>query len=66
MFTISKLYIKVNDLLFYVVKTLREDSLKENPDIEVLKTWYGGDHIFKKEGILYICEKIQDLEIIEE
>ena len=64
MFTISKTYINVNDSLFCVVKTIKEELLKESPDIEALKSFYHGDHIFKKDGVLYICEKIQDLEII--
>jgi hypothetical protein len=35
-------------------------------DIEPIKEWLGSDHVFKKDGIMYFCEKIQELEIITE
>ena len=65
MFSICKNYIKVNDSLFQVVKQLPEDRI-DNPEtgVETIKQWCGADTTFKKDGMLYFCIKIEDLEII--
>lgn len=53
-----------NDLLI-VKRKIREAHLKPDPDIEFLKQWARADIVLRKEGILYLCETIQDAEIIE-
>ena len=53
-----------NDLLI-VKRKIREAHLKPDPDIEFLKQWAGADIVLRKQGILYLCETIQDAEIIE-
>jgi|TARA_R110000868_G_scaffold135100_2_gene347399 hypothetical protein len=65
MFSICKNYIKVNDSLFQVVKQMPEDRI-DNPEtgVETIKQWCGADTAFKKDGMLYFCIKIEDLEII--
>jgi hypothetical protein len=42
-----------------------EDRIN-NPETEVetIKQWCGADTAFKKDGMLYFCIKIEDLEII--
>ena len=65
MFSICKNFIKVNEDLFQVVKQIPEDRI-DNPEIEVnvIKNRFGADTAFKKDGMLYFCIKIEDLEII--
>lgn len=59
MFTISKQIIGFNDELFLVKRTLKES---EKLDIDFLKTYFGVDTVFKKDGIFYFAEKIETLE----
>lgn len=33
-------------------------------DLDVLKTWYGVDSVYKKDDLLYFCIKINELEIV--
>jgi len=65
MFSICKNYIKVNEDLFQVVKQIPEDRI-DNPEtgVETIKKWLGADTTFKKDGMLYFCIKIEELEII--
>jgi hypothetical protein len=48
-----------------VVKQIPEDRI-DNPEtgVETIKKWLGADTAFKKDGMLYFCIKIEDLEII--
>ena len=65
MFSICKNFIKVNEDLFQVVKQIPEDRI-DNPEtgVETIKKWLGADTTFKKDGMLYFCIKIEELEII--
>jgi len=65
MFSICKNFIKVNDDLFQVVKQIPEDRI-DNPETEVnaIKNRLRADTAFKKDGMLYFCIKIEELEII--
>jgi len=60
MFSIVKNFIRVNDSLFLVKKTYREETIK---NVDGVKEFTGSDHVFKNDGILYFCERIQELEI---
>ena len=65
MFSICKNFIKVNDDLFQVVKQIPEDRIDNlETGVETIKKWLGADTAFKKDGMLYFCIKIEDLEII--
>jgi len=65
MFSICKNFIKVNDSLFQVVKQFAEDKVSEPEfNVENIKQWLGADTTFKKDGMLYFCIKIEELEII--
>jgi len=48
-----------------VVKQIPEDRI-DNPETEVnaIKNRLGADTAFKKDGMLYFCIRIEDLEII--
>ncbi len=65
MFSICKNFIKVNQDLFQVLRQYAEDRVN-NPEVNVenIKQWLGADTTFKKDGMLYFCIKIEELEII--
>jgi hypothetical protein len=65
MFSICKNFIKVNQDLFQVLRQYPEDRVN-NPEVNVenIKQWLGADTTFKKDGMLYFCIKIEELEII--
>jgi len=63
MFSICKNFIKVNEDLFLVKRVLKEDAIK---NLDATKEILMADHVFKKEDLMYFCEKIQELEIITE
>lgn len=56
--------IKNQDDLYIVKKTIKETTLVKPLDVDYFKTYYGCDTIFKKDGLFYFVEKIQDAEII--
>jgi hypothetical protein len=61
MFTLSKNFIKVGEDLFLVLRTFKEESIL---NVDLVKEWLSADVIYKREGVYYFCEKIQDLEIL--
>lgn len=61
MFSICKNFIKINDDLFLVKKIFAEDRVK---NIEPIKEWLDAEFVYKKDGILYFCSKIIELEFV--
>jgi|688.fasta_scaffold55985_6 hypothetical protein len=61
MFSICKNFIKINDDLFLVKKIFAEDRVK---NIEPIKEWLDADSVYKKDGALYFCSKIIELEVV--
>lgn len=59
----NKQVIHFNDKLFIVQRTFRDHP--DFPTAEA-KDYYHCDTVLKKEGILYICQAIQDAQVIEE
>ena len=57
--TLCKEVLNINGTLFLVKKVLREEYCK---DVELLKEWYLADIVFRKEDLMYFCERIIDLE----
>lgn len=57
--TLCKEVLNVNDELYIVQKILHENYCK---DVDLLKQWFHCDTAFKKEHLVYFCEKIIDLE----
>ena len=49
---------------YQLVRVLKEDSLK-NPDISVLKQLYHCDTLLRKQGLLYFCRLIEEIEYEE-
>ena len=59
-----KKIIYTNDKAYQIVRTIKEDQLK-NPDISVLKKWFMCDTLLRKQGVLYFCRLIEDVEYEE-
>ena len=53
--------IYTNDKAYQLVRVLKEDRLK-NPDMETLKEYFLCDTLLRKQGLLYFCRLIEDVE----
>ena len=56
--------INANDNLYQLIRVLREDQLK-NPNTEDLKEYFLCDTVLRKQGILYFCRLIEEIEYEE-
>jgi hypothetical protein len=55
--------ITIRGKLYKVKRTLPEDRINMIDGwVDVLRTLYHADIVFKQDGILYICETIDDLD----
>ncbi len=55
--------INIHGKLYKVKRTLPEDRINMIDGwVDVLRTLYHADIVFRKNGILYICETIDDLD----
>ena len=52
------------DKAYQLIRVLKEDSLK-NPDISVLKQLFHCDTLLRKQGMLYFCRLIEEIEYEE-
>ena len=59
-----KQIITANDNLYQLVRTIREDQLK-NPNMEDLKEYFNCDTLLRKQGMLYFCRLIKEIEYEE-
>ena len=53
--------IYANDKVYQLVRVLKEDQLK-NPDMEILKEYFLCDKLLRKQGRLYFCRLIEEIE----
>jgi len=56
--------IKANDNLYQLVRVLKDNELK-NPNMEDLKKYFYCDTLLRKQGLLYFCRLIEDVEYEE-
>ena len=56
--------INANGNLYQLVRVLREDQLK-NPNMEDLKEYFLCDTLLRKQGLLYFCRLIKEIEYEE-
>ncbi len=56
--------IYTKDKAYQLVRVLKEDSLK-NPDMEILKEYFLCDTLLRKQGKLYFCRIIEEIEYEE-
>jgi len=59
-----KKIITANGNLYQLVRTIREARLK-NPNMEDLKKYYYCDTLLRKQGMLYFCRLIEEIEYEE-
>ena len=55
--------IYANDNAYQIIRVIRESRLK-NPDMEILKQYFNCDKLLRKQGMLYFCRLIEEVEII--
>ena len=53
--------IYTSDKAYQLVRVLKEDRLK-NPDMETLKEYFLCDKLLRKQGRLYFCRLIEEIE----
>ena len=56
--------ISANGNLYQLVRLIREDQLK-NPVMEDLKEYFLCDTLLRKQGLLYFCRIIEEIEYEE-
>jgi len=59
----GKAYIFYNDSMHYVTRVIKESH---NPVVDVWKEDLMCDIVLKKDGNYYFCQKIKDIEVIED
>lgn len=52
------------DDLYVIKRTIRRSSLKIVFDVELFKQYYRSDTILVQNGVLFFCEKIEEVQII--
>ena len=55
--------IYTKDKAYQIIRVIRESRLK-NPDMEILKQYFNCDKLLRKQGRLYFCRLIEEIEII--
>ena len=58
-------YIDFNGKLLCVKRVFAEHNLKPNFDVSIMKEWTRSDVLLRKDGYLYCCETIQDVDFVE-
>ena len=53
--------ISANGNLYQLVRIIKESRLK-NPDMEILKKYFHCDTLLRKQGKLYFCRLIEEIE----
>ena len=56
--------IYANDKVYQLVRIIIESRLK-NPDMEILKEYFLCDKVLRKQGKLYFCRLIEEIEYEE-
>ena len=56
--------IAANGNLYQLIRLLKEDQLK-NPNMEDLKEYFLCDTLLRKQGLLYFCRLIKEIEYEE-
>jgi len=56
--------INANGSLYQLVRVLKENQLK-NPNMEDLKEYFVCDTLLRKQGLLYFCRLIKEIEYEE-
>jgi hypothetical protein len=62
-FSIKREFIRFEDKLLEVVRSFREDHIK---DVEAVKRHYECTTVLRKNGFMYFCTEVPEAEIIED
>ena len=57
-------HLEFNGNRFVLKRTIKESTLPSNVSSEDLKAYFMVNTILKKDGIFYLCESIDDVEIV--
>ena len=57
-------HLEFNGNRFVLKRTIKESTLPSNVSSEDLKAYFMVNTILKKDGIFYLCESIDDAEIV--
>lgn len=60
---LNRQLLSINEELYLVKRIVKEENIK---DIEPLKTLYQASHVFKRDSMFYFCDKISELEQLQE
>lgn len=53
-----------NNEKYVLRRTIKESSLIKDYSAGELKTYYAVDTVLKRDGLVYLCNKIEDAEIV--
>ena len=56
--------IYTKDKAYQIIRVIRESRLK-NPNMEILKQYFNCDKLLRKQGRLYFCRLIEEIEYEE-
>lgn len=62
-FNMTRNFLEVGDELYEILRRVNESH---DPIIDVWKEHLGAEKVFRKDGYLYFCTKIEDAVILEE
>ena len=62
-FNMTRNFLEVGDELYEILRRVNESH---DPIIDVWKEHLGAEIVFRKDGYLYFCTKIEDAVILEE
>ena len=60
---LTRNFLFINDDMYEVIRAIKEDH---NPNNDVWKEHLQADRIFRKEGILFFCKKIEEAIIVSD
>lgn len=55
-------FLELNGELFEIIRAIKESN---NPNVEAWKEVTGTDKVFRKDGRLYFCVKVEEAEVLE-
>ena len=58
-------YIDYNDKKLIIKRTIKEHQLRPGFDQRLMKEWSMSDTLLRKNGMLYCCETIQEVTILD-
>ena len=53
--------VSANGNMYQLIRIIPENQLN-NPDTNILKEWFNCDTVLRKQGILYFCRLIKEIE----